>query len=70
MFKWFTLGRLLRSLERNLLVISTARTKQSKAAFSCYAGQFWNHPADYKGAPPIVSIKSSFKTQLFSDAFC
>ena len=66
-----TPARPLRSLERNMLVIPTVRTKHSETAFSCYAAQLWNQlPDDIKGAPTVASFKSRFKTQPFSDAFC
>ena len=51
---------------RNLLVMTTVRTKHGEAAFSCYAAQLWNQlPDGIKDAPTVASFKSRLKTQLF-----
>ena len=70
MFQLYTPARSLRSVEKNLLVIPTVKTKHGEASLSCYAAQLWNQlPDDIKGAPTVASFKSRLKTQLFSDAF-
>lgn len=45
-------------------------TRCSKAAFSDYAVQLWNHLSEnIKSAPSISTFKSQLKAKLFSDAF-
>ena len=39
MFQQYTPARPLRSLEKDLSVTPTVRTKHGEAAFSCYAAQ-------------------------------
>ena len=71
MFQLYTPARPLRSLEKNVWLIPTLKTKHGEAAFSCYAAQLWNKlPGDIKDAPTVSGFKSRHKTQLFSDAFC
>ena len=62
--------RSLRSVEKNLLIRLTVRTKIGEAAFSYYAVQLWNQlPENIKNAPTVDSFKSRLMTKLFSDAY-
>ena len=55
MFQLYTPARSLRSVEKNLLVIPTVKTKHGEASLSCYAAQLWNQlPDDIKGAPTVA----------------